>query len=103
MNPEGSPSCGEGQASIEWKAGTVGGRTHLALGFEQNPRRGMDRRLAGVPAGSSAVGRYIPNCFSVSRYCAATASSESGMTLTWPTTVMKLVSPAQRGIRWAWR
>jgi hypothetical protein len=35
----------EGQASIEWKAGIDGQRTHLVLGFEQIPAGGT--RFAG--------------------------------------------------------
>ena len=38
MNPKGALIRHDGQASIEWKAGTIGRRTHLILGFEQNLR-----------------------------------------------------------------
>ena len=54
MNPQGSLTCGEGQASIEWKAGTDGQRTHLVLGFEQNPHIRMTPS-ADDPEGPSAV------------------------------------------------
>src|SRR5262245_8418592 len=41
--PKGSPlCCDEDQASIEWKIGIDGRRTHLDLGFEQIPQQAAD-------------------------------------------------------------
>ena len=48
-NPKGSPPnrCDEGHASLEWKAGIDGRRTHLRLGFELRVRQ--------PPTGSGSV------------------------------------------------
>lgn len=65
--------------------------------FDGGPAGGDVRSSLYVP-----FGRWMP-LEATSRYREATDSSESGITRTPATEVMKLRSPDQRGTTWPWR
>ncbi len=62
VNLKGSLFRDDGQASIEWKAGIDGKRTHLALGFEQIPSARGRPQSRGRPAGAERRLPYALGC-----------------------------------------
>ena len=89
--------------------------TPLRTGVRARSVRGQDQADSSALGLTSGPAGLRPACFMALdvadqpsssgravRYISAISSREAGVTLTSPVTVMKFVSPPQRGTTWAW-